>query len=226
MLNPYDITKLAVGPSRVLYAPTSVDIPTSLQDIIALNNPYDAKTGWIDFGAAPAGDGASYSRGFDTEGLGIEQETSDIFTEITATNRSFKLTVAEIDPANIAIVEGSSATAEVIEAVKSAEEAEGTTKQERVPLGAISDLPAYRVALIARRKKASVEVKEKDGTTRGGLVAVVLNRCSLAADDAEIAVSRGSLLSAPLSFEAFPDPDAADGEEYGSWLFETADEIE
>ncbi len=225
-LFPYDKSKMAVGPARVVYAPTTVAIPTKLQDILALNSPYKLATGWLDFGAAPDGDAASYTRGFETEGLGIEQETSDIFTEIKGVKRSFKLNIAELDPTNISIIEGSEVAPEVITAVKSKEGEEGSSAQHRVPLGSISELPTYRVAIIAQRKKAEAEVIEQGGKTkRGALIAFVLNECSLAADDSEISVSKGSLLSAPVTFEAFPASDAAEGAEYGGHLFEDAGEI-
>src|SRR5690242_12023083 len=100
MLNVFDITKLGIGPARVLYAPTSVDVPTKLQDIVELVNAegeYAAAEGWVDFGAAPEGDGAGYSRGFETESLGIEQSSGAIFTDITDVNRSISLNIAEID---------------------------------------------------------------------------------------------------------------------------------
>jgi hypothetical protein len=226
-LFPYDKSKMAVGPARVVYAPTSVAIPTKLQDILALNSPYKLAKEWVDFGSAPEGDAASYTRGFETEGLGIEQETSDIFTEIKGVKRSFKLTLAELDPTNISIVEGSDVSPEVIAKVKSAEGKEGSSAQHRVPLGSISELPTYRVAIIAQRKKSAAEVTEEDGTTkRGALVALVLNECSLAADDSEISVAKGSFLSAPITFEAFPDAEAEEGAEYGGHLFEDAGEIE
>lgn len=226
-LNPYDITKLAEGPVRVLRAPTSVAVPTKLQDFFALNSPYGSKEDVIDFGAIPKGEDTTYERSFETAGIGIEQETSDIFTEITGTSRTFQIPIAEIDPANVALVEGSEASPEVIAAVKAAEEAEGTSEQEAMPLDAISDLPVYRIMLVARRKKSSITVTEEGGLERGGFVAVVLNRCSLSADSASIAIGRGKLLSATVKFESFPDSSVEEGKgRYGRWLFENADTIE
>lgn len=226
-LNPYDITNLAEGPVRVLRAPTSVAVPTKLQDFFALNSPYGSVEKVIDFGAIPKGEDTTYERSFETSGIGIEQETSDVFTEITGTGRTFSIPIAEIEPANIALAEGSEAAPEVIAAVKSAEEKEGTSEQEAVPLDAISELPVYRIMLIAKRKKSSVTVTEKDGTERGGFVAVVLNRCSLSADSASIAIGRGKLLSATVKFESFPESSVEEGKgKYGRWLFENETTIE
>ncbi len=220
-LNPADITKLAVGPARVLYAPTTVSVPKKLQDIIKLTDAdeYEPETGWIDFGAAPEGDGASYSRGFETESLGIEQSSGAVFTDITDVNRSFSLNVAEISPANMKIVEGTDIDDETVAATDT------TSAQTRVPIGSVSEFPSYRVALLGQRKRDSGLVVEPDGTERGCLVGVVLNRCTITADDSEISVAKGSLISAPLQFEGFPEPGAKTKESFGGWLFEAAGTI-
>jgi hypothetical protein len=220
-LAPADITKLAVGPARVLYAPTSVAVPKKLQDIVKLteSDDYAPVTGWIDFGAAPEGDGASYSRGFETESLGIEQSSGAVFTDITDVNRSFSLNVAEISPENMKIVEGTTIANEVVAAT-------GTTaSQVRVPIGSVSEFPSYRVALIGQRKRDSGLVIEPDGTERGVLIGVVLNRCTITADDSEIEVAKGSLMSAPLQFEGFPEPGLKKDEAFGGWIFEDAADL-
>lgn len=222
MLDVYDILKLAVGPARVLYAPTSVAVPTKLQDIVKLVNDegdYAAASEWVDFGASPEGDGASYSRGFETESLGIEQSSGAIFTDITDVNRSISLTVAEIDPDNMKIVEGTDIATEAVAAAKE------TSAQDAVPIGSVTEFDTFRVALLAQRKKDSGIVKEPDGTERGRLVAVVLNRCQISADDSEIEVAKGGLLSAPLTFEAFPEPGQTSKKAFGRWFFEKAGEI-
>lgn len=228
MLNPHDLSKLAVGPARVLYAPLKTAVPKKLQSIVKLTNAeeYEPVGEWEDFGSAPGGDGASYSRGFETEGLEIEQVSGAIFNEITDVNRSIGLNVAEISPENMKIVEGTEIASEAVAAEKSVEEKGGAPAQTRVAIGSVSELPLYRIALIAQRKKSEVEVVEPDGTVRAGLVAVVLNRCSLAADDSEIQVQKGGLLSAPITFEAFPEPGEEPDEAFGGWIFESAGTIE
>jgi len=220
-LSVFDITKLAVGPARVLYAPTSVAIPTKLQDIIKLTeaDDYTPVTGWEDFGAAPEGDGASYSRGFETEALGIEQSNGAIFNDITDANRSISLNVAEISPENMKIVEGTDIAVETIAATA---EAAG---QDSVPIGSVSEFPEYRIVLIGQRKLSSGAVIEPDGTERGRLVAVVLNRVSISADDSEVEVTKGNLMSAPLQFEGFPEPGQPAKKAYGRWLFENSADL-
>jgi hypothetical protein len=223
MPSVYDITKLGVGPARVLYAPVSESVPKKLHDIVELINEdgfYKPVGDWVDFGAAPEGDGASYSRGFETESLGIEQSSGAIFTDITDVNRSISLNVAEIDPVNMKIVEGTSIATETIAKAK------GSSAQERVPIGSVTEFDQYRIVLIAQRKKQSGVVKEPDNTERGRLVAVVLNRCQISADDSEIEVSKGNLMSAPLTLEGFPEPGEPGEKAFGGWIFESAGTIE
>jgi len=223
MRKPYDIFNLITGPARVLYAPTKVAVPKKLQDIIELldEKDYDPKAEWVDFGAAAEGEAPSYSRGFESEGLSIEQEKSAVFTDITDINHTISLNVAEITPENIKIVEGIDPGALTSETVAATEK---TAKQEAVPLDAISQLPAYRIALLGERRKEAGVVVEPDGTERGRIVAIVLNRCSLTADDSEIEVAKGGLVSAPIQFESFPEPGETKGS-YGRWFFEAAEDL-
>lgn len=218
MKHPYDIFNLITGPARVLYAPVTVAVPKKLQEIIELldEKDYDPITGWVDFGAAAEGEAPSYKRGFESEGLGIEQEHSAIFNEITDVNRGFSLNVAEITPENIKIVEGIESgpgTSETVAATAT------TAGQEVVPLDAVSEFPQYRMVLLGERKKASGVVVEPDGTERGRIVGTLLNRCSLTGDDSEIEVAKGGLVSAPVEVEAFPEPGVSKGA-YGRWFFE------
>lgn len=212
-LKPWDITKLAVGPVRVMLAPVSQAIPTKLQDIIDLTAPYDVNGAWFDLGAAR--ESSSYTRNMDEEGLQIQQETGDIMTEITDISRSFQVSIAEIDQKNVGIIENSTAT-EAIGAVS------GSSAQTAVPIGSFSDLEVYRAAMIAVRKKQSGVVTEPGGATRGKLVGVALNRVTLAADEAQFEWEKGTLVHAPITFNAFPEPGEDDTESYGRWFMETA----
>lgn len=222
-LTPYDILSLAVGPSRAIYAPVSVAVPTKFQDFVSLVNDegiYKLPEKYEDFGTAPEGQGSSYTRGFSTESLGVEAASGAVFTDITDVNRGLSLELAEINPKNIAIVEGVSDEPETIAAAK------GASEQEAVDLGSPTDFPKFRVILIGQRKLDSGIVKEPDGTERGRLFAIVLNRCSITADDSQITVQKGNLVSAPVQFEAFPEPGLSGKKAYGRYLFENAGTIE
>jgi hypothetical protein len=214
-LKPWDITKLAVGPVRVLLAPTSEAVPTSLQDVIDLVSPYDPAGDWFDLGAAR--ESSTYTRGMDEEGLQIQQESGDIMTEITDISRSLKLSIAEIAPENIGIIENSVVTEAVAAAAN-------TSAQTAVPIGSFSDLENYRAAMIAVRKKQSGVVTEPGAGAleRGRLVAVVLNRVTLAAEDADLEWDKGQLTQAGLTLNSFPEPGSDDAESYGRWFFEAA----
>jgi hypothetical protein len=222
-LNPYDIFSLAVGPVRAVYAPTTVDVWGKLQDFVALVNDegkYELVEEVEDFGTAPEGQGASYTRGFETQSLGVEASSGAVFTDITDVNRGFSLELAEVNPKNVSIVEGVTKDPETIAKAK------GASAQTRVPLGSPTEFPSWRIALIGQRKKDSGIVKEPDGTERGRLVAIVLNRCTITADDAQATIQKGNLMALPVQFEAFPEPGLTGQDSYGGWLFEEAGTIE
>ncbi len=222
-LTPYDIFSLAVGPVRAVYAPTTVPVPKKLQDFVDLVNKegvYKLADEYVDFGTAPEGQGASYTRGFQTQSLGVEASSGAVFTDITDVNRGVALELAEVNPANVQIVEGGSKDPETIAKAK------GASAQKAVALGSPAEFPSFRVALIGQRKKDSGIVKEPDGTERGRLVAVVLNRCTITADDSQATIQKGNLMALPVQFEAFPEPGVTGDESYGRWLFEEAGAIE
>lgn len=224
MRHPYDIFNLITGPATLGYAPTTVAVAKKIQDFIKLlsADDYDAAAGYDFFGAAPEGEAPNYSRGFETEGLGIEQESSAVLTSITDVSHGFGLSIAEIEPENIKIVEGielGSGTSETVAATAT------TSEQEVVPIGTITELPKYRMFLIGERKKESGLVIEPDGTERGRLVAVYLNRVSLTADDADVEWGKDGLAAAQVNFEGFPEPGLTGAEAYGRWFFEAAGTI-
>lgn len=222
-LTPYDLLSLAVGPSRCVYAPVAVTRPEKFQDFVDLANDdgvYKLSEEYEDFGTAPEGQGSSYTRGFETESLGVEAASGAIFTDITDVNRGLALELAEINPKNIGIVEGTDAAPVTIAKAK------GASAQEAVDLGSPTEFPKFRIALIGQRKLDSGIVKEPDGTERGRLFAILLYRCSITADDSQITVQKGNLVSAPVQFEAFPEPGLPPAKAYGRYLFEDAGSIE
>lgn len=222
-LTPYDVLSLAVGPSRTIFAPSSVAVPKKFTDFVALVNKegkYELVEEYTDFGTAPEGQGSSYTRGFSTESLGVEASSGAVFTDITDVNRGMALELAEINPQNIAIVEGVSADPVTIAKAK------GASAQEAVLLGSPTEFPTFRVITIGQRKKDSGIVVEPDGTERGRLFAIILNRCSITADDSQQTIQKGNLVAAPVQFEAFPEPGVSGVESYGRYLFEEAGTIE
>lgn len=222
-LTPYDIFSLAVGPVRAVYAPTTVDVWKKFQDFVALVNKegkYELEDEVLDFGTAPEGQGASYTRGFQTQSLGVEASSGAVFTDITDVNRGISLELAEVKPETVSIVEGVTKDPETIAKAK------GASAQTRVALGSPTEFPTFRVALIGQRKKDSGIVKEPDGTERGRLLAVVLNRVTITADDSQATIQKGTLTALPVQFEAFPEPGLTGDESYGGWIFEEAGTVE
>lgn len=211
-LKPWDITKLAVGPVRTILAPDTEDIATALQDVQDLVSPYALNGTFFDLGAAR--ESSTYTRGMDEEGLQIQQETGDIMSEITDISRTFKLSISEIAPENIGIIENSTLT-------ESIAAGSGTSAQTAVPVGSFSDLEVYRLCMVAVRKKQSGVVTEPGGATRGCLVAYFGNRITLAAEDADFEWDKGTLVNTEVTFKSYPEPGEDDDEAYGRWFFES-----
>jgi hypothetical protein len=100
---PYDIDHLLGGAVRVLYAPTSVAIPTGINSVIDMVSPYAAKTGWLEFGATK--EAFSYSRAFEVQGYEIQQLAGNVLEEISSITRQVTLSAAEIRKEVLAIME-------------------------------------------------------------------------------------------------------------------------
>jgi hypothetical protein len=217
----YDLTKLARGAIRAVICddPEGVSAPGDLSDVIDMINTsggYPLKTGWENLGATT--DASNYSRGMESEGYEIEQETGLIDEEITEVPRSLTLPLANIDSRAMQIIENASD----VETVAAAAE---ISAQKKVPLGTFTDLAVYRVMFIGLRSIKAGAVIEPDLTRRGRMVAVGMHYCSLSADETTFEFGKGSLWSGEVTFQAFPDPDAPVGEEHGAWYFEDAGTI-
>lgn len=222
-LRPYDVTKMVVGAVRVVIGDadgtSAVPVPTALQDIqdlISTAGAYPLADDYRDIGAAT--DGSEYTHGRESTGMEIQQETGSIFEEITQVSRGFNLSMAELDTDNVQFIEAAAA----IETIAAAAGAGGP--QKSVGLGSYTDLPAYRMALIGVRKLSAGEVVEPapSSRSRGRLVAVVLNRVTLSADENTVAFGKGTLANVSLGVTAFPEPGESGDDAYGRWLFEDA----
>src|SRR3954470_5385607 len=108
---PYDIDNLLGGAVRVLYAPTTVAAPTNIFDVIGMVSPYAPKTGWVDFGATK--ESFTYTRGFDTEGFEIQQVPGAILEDITDMSRTLTVSVAELRPSLLTMIEQGVQSADV-----------------------------------------------------------------------------------------------------------------
>lgn len=219
---PYDLDNLLGGAARVLV--TDVDatdpgVPPDISDVIFLESAddYAAKTGWLDVGATT--EGTSYSRDISTEGFEIEQSRSAVFEEVTDITRQISVSMGEIQPEMLRIVENAGDATTVTAAA-------GKSAQKVMAFGSFPSLDIRRVAFIAMRNKQSGEVIESDAVTkRGRFVMVCLYQASIAADTSEIQVAKANLTSAPVTFTAFPDDTQDQGEEFGAWYFEDAGTI-
>lgn len=219
---PYNISNLLVGAVRILYAPVSVALPTKISDVIDPETPYAAKTGWLEIGATT--DSFTYTRGFDTEGLEIEQTAGVLFEEITDITRTIELAMAELTADTLKLIEGSASTIATIAATAGgAPVGTRSPAQKKISFGSFSTLDRYRFAFIARRNKASGIVTEAGaGTpTRGRFVMGCAYQAQMAADDAELEFAKGNLTSAGITFTMFPDDSVTLADDnYGAWFFE------
>lgn len=218
---PYDLDNLLGGRVRVLISKITsepVTVPTKIGDIIKLESTYDAQTKWTDIGAAR--DAASYSRAFESEGWEIQQVNSAVLEDITSTARSVSLSIAEIRPELLEILEQSPGAETIAKGA-------GVSAQKAIPFGNINDLTRYRVAFIAQRKKKSGIVTEKTGSReRGRFVAITINEATISADETGIEFDNGAMSHVPLTFTAFPAAGEEEGEEFGRWIIEEAGKLE
>jgi hypothetical protein len=212
-LRPWNIMNLIAGASRVVLAPTTEDVAESIQDVVAMVKPYALAGTYFDLGAGTEAN--EYSRSFESEGLEIQQETGDVMTDITDVGRTMSVSMAEFDPDHVKVIE----EAQTVETIAAGA---GTSAQQAVPIGSFEDLTPYRAVLLGVRKKPSGIVEEPDGTERGRLLGVALNRVTLAAEEASMAWEKGSLVAANVVFESFPESGLPSDEAYGRWLFEDA----
>lgn len=208
---PYDIDNLVGGAVRVLYAPVSAPLPADISDVIAMATPYAPVSPWIDFGATK--ESFTYTRGFETEGLEIQQVPGAILEDITDLSRTISVSVAELRPELLQIIEQGVIAADVAAAGPAG-------AQDVVKFGAFNSVTQYRVAWVSRRHQGSGTVEEAEGIFRGRFFMGVGYRCQITADEIEYEGAKGELTGLGLSFKLFPEPGQTYGQEYGLWASE------
>lgn len=210
---PYDINNLLGGAARVLITPFSGStVPTSPADVFAQVSPYAAKAPWVDIGATK--DAFQYGRNIAVGGYEIQQVQGNVIEEITSVARTVQVSLAEIGPAGLELIEQQPTTAAIAAAA-------GSSAYTALPFGTISDLERYRVAFVARRSQASgLVVEGAGGLSRGRFVVGVGYNVAVSADNVQLGLAKGELSAAQVTFAFFPDPTETSGEEYGSWYDE------
>jgi hypothetical protein len=218
-LNPYDLNNLAGGAIRALFAPITEPVPTRPEDIFLPVAPYTPQGGWVDFGATTGP--FTYTRGITKAGASIQQETSAVLEDVTETIRTVAAPFAEMRPEVIKMIEEGGAQAAV------ASTGVGESDWTGQPVGSISELTRYRMAFVARRKKAQGQVREGvAGPYRGRFLVYVAYQVELNAESVSIGFERGALASATVTFKLYPEPTITDeGEEFAQWFDEDANTI-
>jgi hypothetical protein len=210
---PYDIDNLLGGAVRVLYAPVSAPAPADISDVISMATPYAPVSPWKDFGATK--ESFTYTRGFDTEGLEIQQVPGAILEDITDLSRTISVSVAELRDEMLVMIE---------QGIVASDVAAGTAggAQDIVKFGSFNSVTQYRIAWVSRRHQGSGTVDEGGGVVRGRFFMGVGFRCQITADEVEFEGAKGELTGLGLSFKLFPEPGSNYGEEYGLWASEQA----
>lgn len=216
---PYDIANLLGGAVRILYADVDEPVPVTMTDVILMEAPYTAQTGWTDFGATR--DSFTYTRGFDVEGWEIQQLAGNVIEEVTDLSRTIEISAADLRPEHLAMIEAQTATVETVTAVASA------SAQKVVKFGSFNSLERRRFAFISKRPLAAGVVVESDvaATERGRFFMGVAYQAQLTADEVEFEQEKGTLTATSVTFALFPDADEDQGEEYGAWFDEQAGTI-
>lgn len=212
----YDEANLIGAGARVLYAPTTVAVPTTPKDIFDNTDPYDPKTGWVDIGATTAG--PQISRNLTTAGFTIQQSTSTILEEPTELTRTLTVPIAEFRDDLLEMAEEANSS----NITAAAKLGTGT----KVPFGNIFSLSEFRLAVAIRKSKKQGVVTEGSGAnpvTRGAFVVWVAYRASLVGDNLQTTLARGEVSSIPVQFKLSADPtQTTEGAEMGFWAIEDA----
>lgn len=212
-----EITDLVSGACRVLLAPIAEVIPAGIEDFMLMEDPYTLQGEYFDFGATTGP--TETSRSIESEGLGIEQRQGNVVEDITDVSRGLTVPMAGISAENLQIFENASAIGTIAAAV-------GVSAQKSVKFGSFSEATEYRAVIIGRRPKVAGLVTESDTTTvRGRLIARVLYRVSLTADESSFSIGKGQLASAEVGFTAKPEPGEDPDEAHGTWLLEDSGSI-
>lgn len=226
---PWDQANAATGPARVLWAPTTVAVPTAPVDVIQqvadASGEYPAKTGWIDFGLAA--DAPSYSTSRDTGGLEYQQPAQELFKIVQSLERQFTAQIAEIDQENLKIIENTSLTAAVAASAASAAIGVKSAAHTKIFTGLYTDLTQVRIAMISYRPVGAAVVTEPGPpvVTRPPAIMRVIPLCVLSGDSSDFEFSRGDATNVSVTFDVVPDPSAGAGKEHGFWALETPGSI-
>jgi hypothetical protein len=216
---PFDITNLLSGAVSVIYAPVEdVDIPTRIEDVVSVVAPYDLEDGWAWLGATS--ESFTYTRGFETEGLEIQQVPGAIAEEVTDITRTVEVSMAEFSPFGFQLMENAPTVATIAAAA-------GSSAQKKVAFGSFASIDRYRFAFLSRRPQAAGLVTEPGGKKRGRFVLGVGYQVQMTADDVSMEQGKGALTAAGITFGLFPETTVPqpEGEDYGAWFMEDAGTI-
>lgn len=193
----YKVTGVNVvkGAGRLLVAETSQAFPTSIADVIALEDSvgppavvqYEAVTGWTDVGATFGG--ITITRGFDTEAFSVDQVNGDLGEDITGWTNTIETSLAETTLANFDLAWiGGTATAN----------ATPTVPEDVLTFGDPATVPQKRLAIGFMDRYGNIRLYAFRLVQKTG-------------DDSAITHEKGGdPMALPVTFRAFPDTTVTD----------------
>lgn len=173
---------------------------------------------WRDFGATR--DAFSYNRDLSVAQLNIQQTQAAVLEEVSEFTRTAQVSIAELSPDNLAILE--EGTRSDLTA------ASGVSAYEGVQYGTIEDLTQRRLAFVARKPKALGTVIEPTTLRERGRFVVGLGyRSQLSADNVQVGFGRGEMAAAQVTMKFYPETAGGftSGTEYGVHWIERAGSI-
>jgi hypothetical protein len=220
---PWNISNLLGGRIRALYAQTTEPLPAGPDDIFAqtsVANPAYAPAGtWKDFGGGR--DASSYGRSIAKSGWELQQAKAAVVEQVSSVTRRLSLSIAEITPEILQIVE-------VAPAVGTLAAAANVSAFKEVGMGGIDALPRYRVAFVSQRDPSAGKVIEPAGGAvagRGRFVVGVGWECSISADEVALEQAKATMSALTVQFDFYPVSGQPEGKEYGTWWLEQAGTI-
>lgn len=210
------------GQARLLFSPlTGTDdaaVPTTPADIFGQVSPYDpiqssSAGNWYDVGGTSAPPVYTFAPAM-TEWK-IQQQVASVLRVINEITHTIKFDAAEFKRSDLLKMFFNANDPAAIGA------ATGHSAFEQVFFGQFTDLNQYRVALAAFQPLQSGKVIEgTSGPSRPAMVVQVFNRVSIEAGSDALTYGLGDMVSLPITLKAYPEPGAAQNEEYGSFFLE------
>lgn len=214
----FDPADAAVGPARLIVAPSTAPVPTdpyvAMKPVADAQGFYPTLTPWRDTGLSV--DAPTWSRSRETTGLEFQQVKGTLFDRVTSDTRTLTASIAGINASNLALIEGINES-DITEIATSA----GKPAATKVPFGTGGGLKTIRGIVMFERGDDVAPVIEPGGATRPPALYYVVPTLQLSAEeDNEFEVASGEAVATSVSFKQLPTPGLPRGLQHGFWYLE------